>query len=93
MSRQVIIKIVPGWADWFACQCMKFNLFQGGLLTCHWSSIFLFTLSLRTLLPQMSDEQLLQRLQNQALEDRQEPERRDSIESQDSDAVSFFFFN
>jgi hypothetical protein len=36
----------------------------------------------------MSDEQLLQRLQNQALEDRQEPERRDSIESQDSDAVS-----
>ncbi|KAG2187965.1 hypothetical protein INT44_000715 [Umbelopsis vinacea] len=34
----------------------------------------------------MSDEQLLQRLQNQALEDRQEPERRDSIESQDSDA-------
>jgi hypothetical protein len=38
----------------------------------------------------MSDEQLLQRLQNQALEDRQEPERRDSIESQDSDAVSFF---
>lgn len=40
----------------------------------------------------MSDEQLLQRLQNQALEDRQEPERRDSIESQDSDAVGFFFF-
>jgi hypothetical protein len=35
----------------------------------------------------MSDEQLLQRLQNQALEDRQEPERRDSIESLDSDVV------
>ncbi|GAB5591969.1 hypothetical protein Unana1_06869 [Umbelopsis nana] len=33
----------------------------------------------------MTDEQLLQRLQNQALEDRQEPERRDSIESLDSD--------
>jgi hypothetical protein len=35
-----------------------------------------------------SDEQLLQRLQNQALEDRQEPERRDSIDSIDSDVVS-----
>jgi hypothetical protein len=37
----------------------------------------------------MSDEQLLQRLQNQALEDRREPERRDSIDSEDSDEVGF----